>query len=219
MARETKLYTSKEIEVTPFGIDLQQFRRKSANNIYNNDDIVVGTIKALEEKYGVEYLIRAFKIVVDRHPDLSLKLLIVGGGSLEEYLRSLVSALGLISRTQFTGKVPYAEVPRYHNMLSVSVFVSDSESFGVAIIEASACEKPVVVANVGGLPEVVEEGVTGLIVPPRNIEETALAIETLVMDKELRERMGKAGRNRVQKMFDWNNNVEQMISIYREIRS
>jgi len=89
----------------------------------------------------------------------------------------------LTTRLIFTGKVPYNEVPKYQNMLTISVSVSDSESFGVAILEASACEKPVVVSNVGGLTEVVEDGVTGIIVPPRNPEKTAEAIEKLLLDK------------------------------------
>lgn len=217
MAKETKRYTSKEIEVTPFGIDMRQFRPMEVESLFDKEDIVIGTIKTLEEKYGVEYLIKAFKIVDDRHPKLPLKLLIVGGGSLEDSLKSLTKELKLEGKTIFTGKVPFEDVPKYHNMLSVSVSVSHSESFGVAIIEASSCAKPVVVSNVGGLPEVVEDGVSGFVVPPRDPEKTAEAIEKLILDEDLRQGIGQNGRKRVERLYNWDDNVKQMMRIYGEM--
>ena len=217
MAQETNKYTAKTIDVTPFGIDLAVFKPELTVSLFAPEDIVIGTVKALEEKYGIEYLIRAFHQVWIRYPHLPLKLLIVGGGSLEQSLKTLADSLGLGRAVVFTGRVRYDDVPRYHNMLSVSVSVSisNSESFGVAVIEASACEKPVVVSNVGGLPEVVEDGVTGIVVPAKNVEATAAAIERLILDGELRMQMGRAGRERVQRLYDWNANVAQMIGIYK----
>ena len=217
MAKETKLYTNKEIIVTPFGIDLDLFKPMEINTLFNKGDIVIGTVKTLEEIYGIEYLIKAFKIVVEKYPDLPLKLLIVGGGSLEMKLTQLTKDLQIDQKTIFTGQIDYKEIPKYHNMLSISVSVSNSESFGVAIIEASACEKPVVVSDVGGLPEVVEDGVTGYIVQPRSSIETAKAIEKLLIDKSLRIQMGIDGRKRVKKLYNWEENVNQMIDIYRDV--
>jgi glycosyltransferase involved in cell wall biosynthesis len=217
MAIETKLYTEKEIEVTPFGIDMQQFKPMDIKSLFDKDDIIIGTVKTLEEKYGIEYLIRAFKIVSNKYYNLPLKLLIVGGGSLEKHLKKLSKELNIENKTVFTGKVPFIDVPKYHNMLSVFVSVSNSESFGVAIIEASSCGKPVVVSNVGGLPEVVEDGITGIVVPPRDPDMTAQAIERLVVDRNLRTQMGNAGRERVRRLYNWDDNVKQMIKIYNEV--
>lgn len=219
MAKETKLYTNKDIEVTPFGIDMQQFRPMEVESLFDENDIVIGTVKTLEDKYGIEYLIRTFKIVSDKYLNLPLKLLIVGGGSLESSLKKLVKELNIEDKTVFTGKVPFTDVPKYHNMLSVSVSVSvsNSESFGVAIIEASSCGKPVVVSNVGGLPEVVEDGISGFVVPPRDPRKTAEAIEKLVLDKSLRGQIGRNGRERVNKLYNWEDNVKQMINIYGEL--
>lgn len=219
MAKETNLYTDKEIEVTPFGIDMEQFKPMDIESLFDKNDIVIGTVKTLEEKYGIEYLIRAFKIVSDKYQKLPLKLLIVGGGSLESSLKSLVKELKIEDKTVFTGKVPFTDVPKYHNMLSVSVSVSvsNSESFGVAIIEASSCGKPVVVSNVGGLPEVVEDGVSGFVVPPRDPKATAEAIEKFVLDESLREQIGQNGRERVKRLYNWDDNVKQMIRIYEEL--
>ncbi len=219
MAKEIKLYTDKDIEVTPFGIDMEIFKPQRETSLFDEEDIVIGTVKTLEEKYGIRHLIDAFKILVDKYPEKPLKLLLVGGGSQEKMLKAKVKELGIEAKVVFTGQIPFDQVPKYHNMLSVSVSVSvsDGESFGVAIIEASACEKPVVVSNVGGLPEVVENGVTGIVVPPRNPQVTFEAIEKLLLDENLRKQMGKAGRERVRNLYDWNDNVQQMIGIYKEI--
>lgn len=219
MAAQTAKYTDKPIEVTPFGIDLDQFGPRPVDSLFSSDDIVIGTVKTLEEKYGIEFLIRAFALLKQRHPRRSLKLMIVGGGSQEAYLKGLANDLGIAADTAFIGQVPHAQTPAFQNMLTISVTVSilDSESFGVAVLEASACAKPVVVSNVGGLPEVVEDGVTGIVVEPRNPEQTADAIERLLGDQELREKMGRAGRDRVQRRYNWNKSVTQMLEIYREL--
>jgi len=219
MAKEINLYTLKDIDITPFGIDMEQFKPMKVKSLFDENDIVIGTVKTLEEKYGIEYLIKAFKILSDKNKDLPLKLLIVGSGSLDEDLKQLTKDLKIEDKTIFTGKVPFIDIPKYHNMLSVSVSVSvlNSESFGVAIIEASSCAKPVVVANVGGLPEVVEDKVTGFIVPPRDGKATADAIEKLILDRSLQIKMGINGRERVKKLFNWSDNVTQMTTIYKEI--
>lgn len=214
MARQTGKYTNKKIEVTPFGIDLDKFKPMKVTSLFSDGDIVIGTIKTLEEKYGIEYLIKAFKLLSDKYPNLPLKLLIVGGGSLEKKLKLMVKDLKIDEKTVFTGRIPCDEVVIYHNMISIFVCVSIYESFGVAVIEASACEKPVVVSDAGGLPEVVENGVTGFVVPRKDPIATANAIEKLILNHELRVKMGRAGRKRVKNLYNWEDNVKQMIEIY-----
>ncbi len=214
MAEEGKKYTNKDIEVTPFGVDLNIFKPMAIESPFSPSDIVIGTIKTLEEKYGIEYLIRAFKILSDKYKSLPLKLMIVGEGLLGEKLKKLTEDLNIADKTVFTGKIPYDRIQEYHNILSIYVAVSNSEGFGVAVIEACACSKPVVVSNVGGLPEIVEDGVNGFVVPPRNPEKTAEAIEKLILNPELRNRMGQAGRKKVELYYDWDKNVRQMVNIY-----
>ena len=93
----------------------------------------------------------------------------------------------------------------------------DSESFGVAILEASACGVSVIVSDAGGLPEVVADGVTGLIVPRDDPEALARALERLALDPELRARMGRAGRERVEQLYSWPKCVDRMVDIFRKV--
>ena len=216
LAKETNKYTSKEILITPFGIDIEEFKPKIVVPIFKEDDIVIGTVKSMERKYGIEYLIKSFSILKRNYPDKNLKLLLVGGGSLEAKFKQMINDLNIVDSSIITGHVPYNNVAEYHNQLSIAVYVSKVESFGVSILESSACEKPVVVSDLGGLPEVVENDVTGFIVKANNIKATTEAIERLILDKELREKFGNAGRVRVKDKFDWQKNMQDMINIYNQ---
>ena len=218
MAEETKKYTNKNIQVVPFGIDIEKFKPKKTESYFYENDIVIGTIKSIEKKYGTENLVRAFKKVKENHPGIALKLLIVGRGSLTIYIKSLVKDLGIESDVKITGFVSYDKIPDYHRMLDIYIAMSteDSESFGVAILEASACETPVIVSNVGGLPEVVDNNITGFVIPHSNVELLVEKIE-LLLDEDLRKKLGKAGRTRVMKKFDFIENVDQIINLYKRL--
>ena len=91
------------------------------------------------------------------------------------------------------------------------------ESFGVAIIEALACEVPVVATNVGGLPEVVLDGVSGLVVSPKDVDATALAISKLIEDESLRRALGIAGRKFVLQNYEWAENAKRMERVYESV--
>ncbi|NVO02407.1 MAG: glycosyltransferase [Bacteroidetes bacterium] len=216
MAIETKKYTNKEIEETPFGVDLTRFMKTTPPRIFGENDIVIGTIKSLEKVYGIEYLIEAFNDVVINNPEKSLRLLIVGNGSCESELKSRVKELQIEDKVLFAGFVNHSEIVSYYNNIDIFVVPSIRESFGVSVIEASACELPVIVSNTGGLPEVVENNSTGFIVPPQNSKAIAEAIEILLNDKMLISEMGKAGRKMVETKYNWPICVERMIDIYNK---
>ncbi len=219
MAKEANKYIKKQIEVIPFGIDLNKFRKMQVDSVFGKDALVVGTVKHLEKVYGIDKLIRSFYLVKKRNPDLPLKLLIVGGGSLEQEMKSLVKELDIDRDTVFTGAVPFDEIPKYLNMLDVYVALSNVESFGVAVLEASACELPVVVSDVGGLPEVVINNETGFIVPNGNIDKAAESIEFLIKNSDKAEKMGRNGREFVKEKYQWENNVETLVLKYNELLS
>lgn len=214
MKTEIEKYTSKNIFVIPFGIDVERFKFISEQKDLNDDSIVIGTIKTLEKRYGIEFLIRAFAIFKKKNLEKKIKLLICGKGTLLDELTKLTVELGVQENTIFTGYINHNEVQFYHNKLDIYIAPSLEESFGVAVLEASACNKPVVVSNVGGLPEVVDHGVTGFIVEPSNPVHLAEAIEKLIMDPDLRNKMGRMGRAKVIREYDWNKCVSDMVEHY-----
>lgn len=217
MRDELTKYTSRKIIVTPFGININKFKPEIVKSIFSKDDFVIGIIKTLEKNYGIEFLIKAFKKVKNNSPLKSLKLMITGKGSQELFLKNLVSDLKIVEDVVFTGYIEPDLVPDYLNMLDVTVFPSIEESFGVAVLEASACARPVIVTNVGGLPEVVENGKTGFIIEKENSDAIALALEKFISNPELKFELGINGRQKVIQEYNWDDSIKQMISVYEQI--
>lgn len=217
MAGQTQYFTNKQITTIPFGVETDRFRPMKAQNFFGEEALVIGTVKSLEPNYGIEILIHAFKEIYFKYSELNLYLLIVGGGSLENKLKKLVNELGIENRTLFTGKIPHNKIPEYHNMMNIAVYPSLKESFGVSILESSSCGKPVIGSEVGGIPEVIKNDHTGYLFPAGNVSKLVKSIETLLIDSKLRTEMGKHGREFVMDKYNWNKNVEDMISAYEKI--
>ena len=217
MAIEAARLCDRPITVTPFGVDCTRFL--PAVDQRNSDDvIVIGTIKALEPPYGVEYLIRSFAVLVKKYGERKqLRLVIAGDGSLRESLETLVADLNIERQVTFMGVVAHSRVPELLTTFSVFCALSLSESFGVAVLEASACKVPVVVTGVGGLPEVVQDKVTGLIVPSRDVQAGASALSTLIEDQDLRRSLGEAGRKFVLENYNWSQNARCMEKVYESV--
>jgi len=212
MAKETNKYTGKKVFVTPFGVDMNKF--KPIPGLKSDEDLTIGTVKALSDKYGIGDLIKAFAAIFSEKKNA--KLLIVGDGPQRSEYEQLTKDLGIDHVTTFTGRVPNDKVPEYINKMDVFGVPSteDSESFGVAAVESMACGVPVVVSNVGGLPEVVIEGKTGFVVPKENPEELAKAMMALVEDEEKRKTMGLAGIEHVKENYNWIDNANGMLELY-----
>lgn len=219
MAKEIKKYTNKPIDITSFGVDVCKFKPEKVKSLFDSEDIVIGTIKSLEEVYGVSHLIKAFKILVDKNLEYQLKLLLVGGGSLDSALKKLVTDLNLEKRVVFTGQIDISEIPKYHNMIDIFVALSLQESFGVAVLEASACAKPVVVSDADGLKEIVLQNKTGIIVEKENSKLAAEAILYLLENPKVAKKMGEEGRSFVLENYDWNKSLEKMLSVYKSFKN
>jgi L-malate glycosyltransferase len=216
MKEATSKYSSKNINVLPFGVDTSYFKPTEDFVSYEKKDLLIGAIKALDYNYGIEYLIYAFNRIVKKYPSLQLKLLLVGDGSQSDSLRDLVKRLEIIEKVIFTGRIEFKEIVKYHNMLDIAIVPSVSEGFGVSVLESSACEKPVIASDIGGLKEVVENGVTGYFFKSRNVDDLESNIEKLVFDSALRIKLGKAGREMVKRKFEWSKCVDRMVDYYKE---
>jgi L-malate glycosyltransferase len=207
------------ISVIPIGVDTEVFASKKGAVSPN---IVIGTVKTLETIYGIDVLIKSFAIVKNRIKQSDntsadkLKLIIVGGGSQLSELTDLATKCGVLDSVQFVGQIPNRDVPNMLRSFNIFVAMSRNESFGVAIVEASACELPVVTSNVGGLPEVVINNETGYLINTEDYEGCAEAIIKLVMNPQLRQKMGKNGRIFVQRKYEWRDCMNSMLSLYGE---
>ncbi|TPG12974.1 glycosyltransferase family 4 protein [Sphingomonas koreensis] len=225
MAAETRRVAPdlNEIAITPFGVDTELFVPQEKQSAAENA-IVIGTVKTLAPVYGIDILIESFALLKEglssEAPRLAekLRLRIVGDGPQKSMLEDLVDRRGLWAITRFVPKVAHAEVPGELAKLDIYAALSRGESFGVAVLEAGACQLPVVVSDVGGLPEVVIDGQTGLIVPGENPRSAADALKRLVLDSDLRCALGDAARDHVEKHYSWHGNVARMIEIFKELK-
>jgi glycosyltransferase involved in cell wall biosynthesis len=208
------------LSITPFGIDTNRFAptpRAASRRV-----VTVGTVKKLESIYGIDILLKAFASaktsIARKSPELDLRLKIVGSGSERTALQGLAAELSIVDSTEFVGRVPNEDVPKHLGQIDVYVALSRcQESFGVAILEASSCAVPVIVSDVGGFPEVVEDGSTGLIVNNEDAADASAAIERLVLDEGMRRRLGDAGRKMVMKRYEWSDSVTIMEDVYGRV--
>ena len=219
MAKETKKYTKKDIGVTPFGVDTSVFTPSLEQ--YKNETINIGIVKTLSPKYGIDVLIKAFSIVVSKNPSKDINLRLVGQGPDKDEYKNMVKNLGLSQKVTFDGWVPNEKLPEIYQSFYLSVFPSvwNSESFGVVAVESMACGCPVVTSDADGFTEVVEDGITGFVVPKYDVEATANAIQQLLDNLDLREQMSRKGRERVLQLYDWKDNVTTMVEYYNKIYS
>ena len=218
MAWRVREYTTRDVIWTPFGVDCTQFNGDGTHPAWDGIPLTIGTVRPLEPGYGIEHLIQAFAVLRQRPLMSDLRLLIVGDGAERRRLERLAATLGIGAVTEFVGSVPHHRIPGYLRRFSVYVAPSvHEESFGVAVLEASACGVPVVASKVGGLPEVVQDGVTGLLVPPADNVALADALEALLNNPTLRRQMGEQGRQFVRESYAWDTTALAMEALYDRI--
>ena len=217
MKRELEKYTEREITVLPFGIDTKYFEPYEVERFFDDETTVIGIVKSMEDYYGVKYLLEAFAKVTELFPDKKLKLLVIGGGTQLDAYKNYAMSLGIGDTTHFTGYISYSDIPFYHNQIDIAVYPSLRESFGVAALESSACEKPVITTDIGELPNLVLDNETGFIVKHKSTDAIVDKLKILIEDEELRIKFGKKGREFVNSNFNFNNNLTSMISFYKQI--
>lgn len=218
-------------------------KRMSANRKGNPHLLFVGRVSP--EK-GIHVLIRAVRQLVEQYPSIQLDIVGGIASAPKEFIVDLsddpkVKDLAefyptpgsngqnyydclknmckgsLESHVNFTGRVPYQEIIEYYREMDILINPSLSESFGMSLVEAMSAEKPVVATRVGGMVNVVDNGKTGIIVEPDDEIDLAQAISYLIENPELREKMGKAGRERIMEKFSWEAVARSLLSEYRKL--
>ncbi len=218
LATETARYSpaGKAITVVPYGADLSRFQPRPQAD---RDEVVIGTVARISPEKGLRYLVEAFARLRGRIEG-RVSLIIAGdttpepGGPDRARLERLANELGVADSVRFLGWVDPERLPDLLQSFDIFALPSVYEGFGVAAVEASAMALPVVASNIHGIPDVVRDGATGMLVPARDAGALAEALEILTKDAVLRRRLGEAGREFVAERYDWAKNAGQMERVY-----
>jgi L-malate glycosyltransferase len=174
---------------------------------------IVGNVAALVPHKGQRHLIEAAALVLKKMPDA--RFVIAGEGELRESLERQIRDHHLEKHVFLVGFRP--DVLSVHKAFDIFVMSSVTEGLGTSLLDAMACGKPIVATTAGGMPEVVRNGETGLLVPPRDHEAMAAAIVKLLTDEPMRRAMGAAGEARVQEHFSAERMVQDTLAVYRRV--
>ena len=202
----------KKISVIPFGVNVPTNCPPPPDN---GEFVKLCFIKMHRPVYGPEVLIRAVEKVLQNNPNIRLS--VAGDGELTEHLKRMVHYRELDSQITFTGYIPNYRIYQFIQEHDMMVMPSLREAFGVAALETGACGRPVIATRVGGIPEVVLNGRTGILVPPDDVDALATAITTLAADTAMRQGMGQAAYEYVRDNYSWNKSLDMMTTLYERL--
>jgi glycosyltransferase involved in cell wall biosynthesis len=205
------------------GLDISRFKKPDISiqhellqslNLPPNRQIVI-TVAVLREPKGIQYMLKALPAILEKNPDTHY--LIVGDGDYGDPLRNLAKGLAIQEHVTFAGR--RTDIPAILSISDVFVLPTLKDALPTVLIEALAAGIPIVASNIGGVPEIVEDGVNGLLVSPENPAELTHACLQFLQDRKFALQIVQAGNAIVQKRFDINVQIEQLSRIYEEVSS
>ncbi len=208
-----------KIRIISSGVDTTLYRPGGDHSWFRREfglephELTVGMVAQFIPRKGHTILLAAAQQLAERHPNC--RFLFFGKGPLEEAVRREAAERGLQRRCLFCGF--RQDLPLILPCLDLLVHPATMEGLGVALLQASACGIPLVAARAGGIPEVVKEGETGVLVEPGDPAALAAALDALISDPELRLRMGKAGRRWIEERFSTEEMVRRYLELYHEV--
>ncbi|OKH40209.1 group 1 glycosyl transferase [[Phormidium ambiguum] IAM M-71] len=205
--------TEEQVNIIPYGLTIEPKLSQKSNYISLPQLLFVGR---LDERKGLRYLLEALPLVLAKR---TIRLRVVGKGILEQELKSQCHNLGLDSWVDFLGFLTKEELANEYANCDIFVLPAivdskgDTEGLGIVIIEALAHGKPVIASRVGGIPDVINSGITGILIPQKDPESLANAILSLISNPAAAERMGYKGLEDIKFRFSW----ERIIPIWQEV--
>jgi glycosyltransferase involved in cell wall biosynthesis len=193
------------------GADLRRFSPGERTHPEFGDQMIFACRQLIPRK-GIRFLIDALAKLKDEFPRATV--VVAGDGMEREALEKRAAELGVSDRVHLLGWVSNDRLPEYYRSAVISVIPSIEEGFGIPAAEAMGCELPVIATDAGGLPEVVDDGTTGFVVPRADAQSIADAMRKLLDDEALRQQFGRAGRQKALAEFDWMNTAQSMESLY-----
>lgn len=213
--RSLKKFADKTNFIAP-GVDLEQFK---ATQLSTTNKIVtfVGRIEKNSSWKGIQQLLEALVLVVAKYPEARLEL--VGEGDAVEYYSLQAKKLGISNNVVFCGPQIGEGLVDAYKRSSVLVLPSltDSESFGIVLIEAMASGRPVIGSKIGGIPYVIDDEKNGLLVPPNKPDVLAEAITRILVDRALAKKFAEAGRMKVEKQYSWDTQVNKYKELFAKM--
>jgi len=218
-AKTSKLLWNRRVDIVPMAVDTSIFRPVDPSplraalmeeGVIREGEKIVLFVGRLVPHKGLEELITCAKYV-------DARFLICGGGPLKKKLESEIKDQGL-DNIRLMGPVEDELLPSYYSLCDVFVLPSHSrlEAFGIVLLEAMACGKPIIASDIPGSREIVEVGVNGLLAEPLNPEDLASKISSLLGDGAGAREMGENGKKLVERKYSWEKVTGQMIDIYDE---
>ena len=202
-----------KIFVLTNSIDYQKFNQAFNQRAHPIEkSIVIGTVGRIERVKGIKYLLMAMKIILRQYSNA--KLDIVGDGSELNKLKLLSEKLSISNSVRFFGKLAYP-IPNYSRM-DIFVLPSLLEGFGIVLLEAMAAGIPVIATNVHGIREVVIDGKSGILIPPKNPEAIAKAVSRIIEDRQLSKDLVEEGFTRA-KLFDIQEHLLKLENLYNSL--
>jgi glycosyltransferase involved in cell wall biosynthesis len=209
-----------KIAVIKNGINTKDFIKNSDTNEsfkklfgWGNSEIILGTIANFRGEKNYPFLINAFRILLQKHPNL--RLICVGGGHLFEEMKETIRSYGLEKEVILTG---YSKnVSEYLSLMDIFVFCSLQEGLPNAILQAMSMEHPVIASEVGGCPEIIDNMTNGILYPSNKLEKFTGAVEMLLDDKNFASKLGANARRTVEKKFSLNRMIEEYTEFYQNL--
>ncbi len=214
---------SEKIEIIPNGVNVNHFQpgtsSKMTRELLNleKDTKVITFVGRLVRYKGIPYLLKAIPSILNQIKNC--QFLIIGDGPLRRSLEEFTKKLKISDNVKFLGSIPNFNLPLIYSVSDIFVLpsISSSEGFGIVLIEAMSCEVPVIASNVGGIPNVIKNNETGLIIKPRNSFEIKNSIIKLLENEKLRKQMGKNARKHVLKNFSFDKTARSTLNLYENL--
>ena len=213
LIERAKQFGKKNVQLIPNGISLNEIDRERKRTAKVPGRILF--VGRLEPMKGVDTLLRAFSAVLKRDK-IDAFLYIVGDGSQKRTLTRLAKSLKLGDRCRFLGYIAPPEVFREFAEAEIFCGLSRSEALGNVFLEAQAAGCAVLATKTGGIPDIVKDGETGLLVKPDSVEKTTELLLQLLEDGQLRSHLGKAGIQNA-KAYDWSEIAQKYGEVYEEM--
>jgi len=212
-----KKFKYKSITITP-SVDIKKFKPNKSKKISKKMNVLyVGRIDRTSKWKGIQYLLESIRFISKSNPEIFLT--ITGGGDAIEDYKSQASKLKINNHVKFSGPLGGKKLIKKYQETDILVLpsITEAESFGMVLIEAMACKKPVIGSNIGGIPYVIDHKENGLLVPAKDSKALADAIIKILKNPKLAKQMGENGYKKVNKRFTLESQIKQTNAIIKEV--